>query len=396
LEASLSRVGSRADAVLSAGVIFFQISSFINALEEYKTKVGALDKVGGGVGMLTAVLSASSAGMEGVVAVQVLRGVDKTTLVGTQVWAARLSLWAGAIEGVYLVIKGSTKLKSDTDNALWTMSSGVAIAAAGVASYGAGLAIAAGLASGGVLTGSATVLGITMGPIGWAILALAFIGAAIYFTIQAFGTDDDNLTPVEYWLDNGVFGNRKHLSGEVAAKSPFYNKTAQVVQPFAGMAEELRALQVITLVANASIKGARDGSGYAVMSFYKVAIPKYEAGTRLEVKFIAIKDTSQIDGGGFVCEDGKLQVVNNTISRNFTGMREDPTIKVDAETGLMFVEGWFATLREEPAIEKLIERIIGKDSNPNALYADRIEMQVSYEPNRNTMPGLVSTAKDIN
>lgn len=34
--------------------------------------------------------------------------------------------------------------------------------------------------------------------------------------------------------------------------------------------------------------------------------------------------------------------------------------------------------------------------NRHALYADRIEMQVSYLPDRVNMPQLVSTAKDIN
>ena len=398
LEGALTRAGSRADAVLSAGVIFFQINAFMNGLEEYQTKAGALDKAGGGLGMLTAVLSASSAGLEGAVAVQVLRGVDKTKLVGIQVWAARLSLWAGAIEGAFLVTKGIYKSawQKDMDSGLWTLGSGLAVAAAGIASYGAGMAVAAGLASGGALAGSATVLGMSAGPIGWAILALVFIGAAIYFSIQAFGTDDENLTPVEYWLDNGVFGKRQHLTGDVAAKSPFYSHVEKRVLPFADANEELRQLQTVTLVVNASINGARDRGGYSVLSFYKVALPKYEVGTRLEVKFIAIKGTQRRDGGGFVCEDGKPTVVSNTISPKFTGMREGPTIKLDAQTGLMLVEGWFATLQEEPTTEKLIEWIVGKDTNPDALYAERIEMQVRYEPNRNTMPGVASKAEDIN
>jgi hypothetical protein len=45
----------------------------------------------------------------------------------------------------------------------------------------------------------------------------------------------------------------------------------------------------------------------------------------LDVSFIAIRGSARRDGGGFVCEDGM-------ISRDFTGMREGPTIKMEAET----------------------------------------------------------------
>ncbi len=34
------------------------------------------------------------------------------------------------------------------------------------------------------------------------------IGTGLYCAWQAYATDDENLTLVEYWLDNGVFGSR--------------------------------------------------------------------------------------------------------------------------------------------------------------------------------------------
>ncbi|MFN7693789.1 MAG: hypothetical protein ACK5O3_07030, partial [Burkholderiales bacterium] len=394
LENSLKRFASRTDVLLGAGVLFFQWNAFMSALNDFKTKQGGLDKVGGGVGMLTAVMSATAGGLEMGVAVQTLRGVSGTKLVGVQVVAARLGFAAGVLEGTYLIIKGLTKVESrDKDSGWWTVGSGVAVMAAGVASYGAGMAVAAGLSG---ATASATVLGITMGPIGWALLAIAFVGAVIYFSWQAFATDDENLLPVEYWLDAGVFGKRSYLSGEVGAKSPFADSATKTVTPFTRVNDELAALQRITLVASARVTGARDSGGTAVISYYSVAIPKYEVGTRLELKFIALLGDKRNDGGRIVCEDGKPQPTLSAISRNFTGMREEPKIKLDAESGVMHIEGWFATLQEEPASERFIEWVAGKDYNPNALYAERIEMQVEYEPNRLTMPGFKTTAKDIN
>lgn len=396
LENSLKRFAGRSDVLLGAGVLFFQWNSFLSALTDFKTKQGAMDKAGGGIGMLTAVLSASAGGLEIGVAVQTLRGVPGTQLVGMQVWAARLGMAAAVIEGSYLVAKGVDKLRDgDRDSAYWTIGSGVAVVAAGVASTGAGLAVAATLAAGGTAS-TATVLGITMGPIGWALLAIALIGAVIYLSWQAFSTDDANLLPVEYWLDAGVFGKKQFLSGETGAKSPFADSSSKTVTPFRTVNDELAGLQQITLVAVARITGARDRHGYAVISYYSVAIPKYEPGTRLELKFTALVGDQRKDGGRIVCEDGRPQPTVNGVSRNFTGRSDGPTIKRDEATGVMRVEGWFATLQEEPATERFIEWVAGRDYNPNALYAERIEMAVAYEPNRNSMPGFKVTAKDIN
>ncbi|MFN7693787.1 MAG: hypothetical protein ACK5O3_07020 [Burkholderiales bacterium] len=186
------------------------------------------------------------------------------------------------------------------------------------------------------------------------------------------------------------------MSGEVGAKSPFADSVTKTVTPFTRVNDELAGLQRITLVASARVTGARDSGGTSVISYYSVAIPKYEVGTRLELKFIALLGNKRKDGGRIVCEDGKLQPTLSAISRNFTGMREEPKIQVDAKTGVMRLEGWFATLQEEPMTEKFIEWVAGRNTNPNALYAERIEMQVLYEPNRLTMPGLMTTAKDIN
>jgi hypothetical protein len=394
LEAHLKRVGGRVDVMLGAGVLFFQANSFGNALVDFKTKNSTLDKVGGGLGMLTAVMSASSAGLETLVAVRMLRQVDKSALIAPQIWAARLSLAAGVLEGGYLVYKGVAKRAGgDTDSGYWTIGSGIAVVAASFAGYGAGAAVAAGMAGGAA---SFTALGISMGPIGWGLLALALIGAVIYFSWQAWATDDENLLPVEYWLDNGVFGNRQFVSGEVAANSPYFNESTKQVPPFGTVDEEMLALQRVLLVAQGRISGARDSGGSAIISYYEVSIPRYVQGSRLEIKFVAIKDGKRTDGGGILCEDGRTKPVRADISSRFTGMREGPELKIDTESGVLLVKGWFATLQQEPTTEKLIEWVMGREVNPDALYADRVEMQVSYQADRIGLPGLVSTLKDIN
>jgi hypothetical protein len=385
LENHVKRMSARGDAILGAGAIFFQVQAFINAQKEYQKS-----PVQGGVGMLTAVLSATSAGLEITAAVQVLRG-QRALAVAPAVWAARFSLAAGLVEGVYLVAKGGYKTFStrDQDSGLWTIGSGVFVAAAGVASYGAGMAAASALAGG---AGTATVLGLSMGPVGWALLAVALIGAAIYFTWQAWATDDENLLPVEYWLDNGTFGKREFVSGDKAEKNPYAIGTPKVASTFSGAGAELLELQRIFLIAQGRVSQASDRHGIGLLVQYEVAVPRYVAGSKVEITFTAIDEGKRFNIGLIVCEDGNAKPSKAFIEPRLTGMREGPTLKLDEKTGALRVEGYFATMRDQGFAYWIAEKLGSKDTN---VYADKVEMSVLYEPDRLNLPQITSSLKDL-
>lgn len=119
----------------------------------------------------------------------------------------------------------------------------------GVASYGVTMA------AGSAAVGGAgfTLLGVTMGPVGWALLLVAALGVAIWTAVNAAGTDESNLVPVEYWLDNGIFGKRAQAAS--IQNNPFATKGAQgkpgsPAQPFATLSDEVQALERIILVAS--------------------------------------------------------------------------------------------------------------------------------------------------
>jgi hypothetical protein len=384
-ENHVKRMSARGDAMLGAGAIFFQVQAFINAQKEY-----AKNPVQGGVGMLTAVLSASAAGLEIRAAVQVLRG-QRALAVTPMVWAARFSLAAGLIEGGYLIYKGTDRFLSnkDRDSGLWTIGSGVFVAAAGVASFGAGLASASVLAGG---AGTATVLGLTLGPVGGALLAVALIGTAIYFTWQSWATDDENLLPVEYWLDNGTFGKRRFVSGTKAEKNPYASGTPKVAASLATAGQEIIELQRIFLVAQGRINQSSDRHGIGLLVRYEIAIPRYAAGSKVEITFTAIDENKRFNIGHIICQDGQVSPSKSFIEPRLTGMREGPTLRVDPKTGSLRVEGYFSTMRDQGFAYWIAEKLGSKDTN---VYADKVEMSVQYQPDRENLPQISSTLKDL-
>ncbi|WZB64984.1 hypothetical protein WJ971_19035 [Achromobacter xylosoxidans] len=105
----------------------------------------------------------------------------------------------------------------NTRSAYWSMASGLATVVAGGASLGLTVAMTSGAAG-------VTVFGISMGPVGWTLLLVAALGVAIWTAVNAAGTDESSRLPVEYWLDNGVFGKRALLSN--SQSNPFATKAA--------------------------------------------------------------------------------------------------------------------------------------------------------------------------
>jgi hypothetical protein len=274
------------------------------------------------------------------------------------------------------------------DSAWWTLGTGVFVAIGGFASFGAAAAGAATLTAAGGASATATVLGLTLGPVGWTFLALALLGAAVYCSWQAWATDDANLLPVEYWLDNGSFGKQKFVSGEAAAGNPFAK--AGKVEPFVKLDHEIEALQRVLFVAQGRMWTAKDSGGYSIMCHYEVALPRYEAGSRLEVVFIANDEGRRFEVGRIVCEDGKAQPSHAHIEPRLTGLREGPKLQLDAKAGTLKINGLFATMQDPTIVNKAAAWLGHQDTN---VYADQFEMRVKYWPDRTNLPQLTSEVK---
>jgi len=386
LEAHIVRLSAKADAGLSAGGVFFQIYSFSNALKTYN-KGGAANGVDGGIGMTTAVISGAAGLLEIRSAVLVLQG-SKVAAASWMLWAGRLSLAAGVIEGVYLVGKGAHKRFSSTDHdsAYWTMGTGVFVALGGFASFAAASTGAATLAGSGAA--GATML--TLGPVGWTCAALALLGVALYCGWQAWATDDNNLLPVEYWLDNGSFGKRRYVSGEPAGSSP-YVQADKTVRPFVSLQAEVLELQGVLFVAQGRLWAARDSRGIGIICFYDIAIPRYDTGSRLEIVFTGVDEGRRFEAGRIVFENGNPRPVQSRIEPRLTGKREGPKLKHDPQSGSLRVEGYFSTMQDPTIVNKAFDHFgLHKDTN---VYADEFEMQVKYWPDRNGLPSILNDKK---
>ncbi len=373
LENQIVRLSAKADIVLSSGTVFFQIYAMSNSFETFKSG----DTLGGGVGMTTASLALAVSGLEIASAVQVLLG-NRLAAATLLRWAGHLTLVAGVIEGGYLVNVGRQKLTRDPDSAWWTMGSGIVVMLGWGAAAGAYYAGAAGLAG-----GAAVFLGIPLW--GWLALTIVLLGAALYMTWQAWATDDENLLPVEYWLDNGTFGKRNATHGKLLANNPYQEDKA--VPPFKSLMNEIKALQKVLFVVQGRAWAAGDRHGFSIVCNYDVAIPRYEAGSKLKLAFTVIDEGVRTDVGAIICQDGESAPKVNAIHQGLKGMRDGPHLQLDPQTGVLRVRGFFSTMRDPLLFGLLKEK--------DRIYADEVEMKVSYWPDEKGLPDLVSMKEAI-
>lgn len=377
----LKIVGQKISIGMSAGALFFQGNALVGAMCDYFKKEkqdrdgGAIADASVGVGV--AIIAGIGAAIELKVAVQSMRGLSEVAKDLAERQAARFGLVAGIIEGLYAIGKGASKVnEGDVDSGMWTMASGAALIAGSVVAYGA-------------TTGSILGVGVTMGPVGWALLIIGFLGLALYCAWQAFGTDDENMLPVEYWLDNGIFGKAEHRTDKVAKSSPYYSEKIKSVAEFVSLQDEIYALQKVTLVAQGRFGVTTDRGHYSLHFNYHVALPRYAKGSRLELNFTAIYKGKKIPVGGIVCEDGKEKFTRSDISEKFTGMRAKPSMKID-KSGAMELTGYFSTMQDEIWVGKLIEWLSGTDVRPGAQFADGMELNGTYWPDKVNLPNLSS------
>lgn len=376
----LNRVSLRADMMLNSVALLFQAQGLYTSLLQFKQGKGDVDE---GVKLVSAVLAASGAGLELVVAAQTLRSAQATA--GRMVLmkaAAHLGMWAGVADGVYSLYQGKQKLgRRDNDSAYWSFASGAATVAGSIAGFGlaaTGISAAAGGAS------TATVLGITMGPVGWLLLAIAFLGLAVYCAVQSFGTDDSELSPVEYWLDNGVFGKRAHISGGDLGKTPFVDRATNTVLPFSGLNEELYQLQKITLVAQAMFDSMGASNG-ADVSAYTIALPRYAEGTSLAVTFYGYLGGKRVEVSSFRCEDGAAEEKLFRKQLNLTGGSGRPTIKVDP-SGAACLTGQLGSGGSAVGIMNFLQDLFGEGTE--YVDVDDFGMELTYKPDRHRLPEL--------
>ena len=378
VDAHLNRIGAKMDRVFSVFGTMFQVYSFNNALKTY-AKGSAADQVDGGVGVISAVLSAS-AGLAEIRSATLRLAGNKAAADSWMRVAGRISLAAGIVEGVYLVGKGIDKALStqDKDSAYWTIGAGAFVLMSGFAAAGAAGAIG---------------VGITLGPIVWAFIAIGLLGASIYCSIQAWATDDANLLPIEYWLDNGAFGKRQQVQGGSARSSPYLVEGQSTVSPFDSLAKEIEALQRVLFVAQGRMWTARDRGGIGIVCNYDVAVPRFELGSRLEINFTAVDEGKRRIVGRIVCEDGSATPTESYLEPRMTGLRQGPTLQHDAKAGTLRLNGLFATLQDPTMLNKAFDTFgWHKDTN---VYADDFEMKVKYWPDRVNLPGLCNEIPPI-
>lgn len=402
LENQISRAGAKLDGVLGAGAFLFQVWTFQMMFVEFKKAKDADDgraQVEYGESMLTAALSALSAGFEISAALKVLAGAPAPKVAFRITTAARFSAAASVIDGIYLVYKGIRIFKErgreNRECALWTMGSGVFLIAAGAASWQLGAVaaasvlagtgvVAAGAAAGGAAAGTAGAgVAIFGGPVVWTLIVVSLVGGAMYMGWQAMVTDSTYLLPMEYWMDSGAFGLRKHITDAGAQNMAFYNEAKR--GPFESLGRELEALQSIFLTSTGKLQ-VTGGFGTLTVN-YEVATPSFNQGAVLVLQFFAWDKGRRVLVKTFtITYDEKVGKINQTKWHEKQSVLRDDEARtqVDHQFG-MVTKGSFAMMA--PPLN-------AKELAPGRAYAEQVELIATYAPSPRKYPGLITTFSD--
>ncbi|MFY1898134.1 toxin VasX [Achromobacter xylosoxidans] len=281
LQNRIAITGEFAGMVLNVGIMFFQAQGAMNAVAAMAKDDATIDeRFVGGAGAVANAMGTVSVGIS--MTQPIVQLVSKELGFKVVLAGARLGFYAGLVEGVATMLASFYRIAQgkNTRSAYWSMASGLATVVAGGASLGLTVAMTSGAAG-------VTVFGISMGPVGWTLLLVAALGVAIWTAVNAAGTDESSRLPVEYWLDNGVFGKRALLSN--SQSNPFATKAAGSQKgapavPFASLDAELLGLERILLVASGYLMPGAVGGGYAYIHFH-IAVPRYVATSRIQVVF---------------------------------------------------------------------------------------------------------------
>lgn len=394
------RSGAKLDGLLGAGAFLFQVWTFQMMLVGFNKADVDKDeklKLEYGEAIVTAIISAISAGLEIGAAYGAYQGAPTQKIAFRTTWAARLSGLACVIDGIYYVYKGfrilGEKDKRDTECALWTISSGVFLIAAGAATFKLGAiatasvlagSAATGAVAGGAAAGTAAAgAALFGGPIVWTLIVVSLIGGAMYMGWQAMVTEKTYLLPVEYWMDSGVFGLRQHTKNSGSENLAFYAEANK--GPFESLTRELEALQSIFLISTGRLQVTVAFNTFTVD--YEVAAPSFTRGAVLLLQFFACDKGRRILVKNLtITYDENVEKINQTTwYKRESVLRDDEARTQVAPQFGVVTKGSFAMMA--PPLNPM-HKILGR------AYAEQIELIATYAPSPKKYPGLVTTFKD--
>jgi hypothetical protein len=387
----LEKRANQSNAVLSSFAVFLQVVAVGNAANDLVRKPGTMDKAEASVGPTTAVMSAIAASLEVYTAVVALKGGEAVakTAFRTRV-IARLAGGASVIEGLWLVFgKGVPKIGAgDRDSGWWTVGAGAFLIAGGVTTIVGGGLVASAIAGG--------TSALTVPVIGWAVATIIFLGLSIYCLVNAFSTDDDNLLPLEYWLDNGTFGNGARRSKE---GNPYYdNKAKSAAKPFASLAEEMREFQRIVFAAAGKMSGTTDRNNNGMISFYEVQLPRWVNTSKLEMLFEGTSDGSTLKRIAFFrYQAGQDKAETMSYESRVFGKSDDPKAELDTKLGTMRVKGNFSTAQPggvAEGVQDFFEWVGLTEEKEGRIFIEDVRMTVTYWPDQEGMPEIVQSFSD--
>jgi hypothetical protein len=386
----LDKRANQSNVVLSGFATFLQIVAAGNAAKDLFTKPGAMNKGDATIGITTAVLSLIAAALEVSTAVVALRGGEAAakTAMRTRL-IAKLAGDANLIEGGWLLFKGGKRVfDGDRDSGWWTVGSGIFLIAGGITTIVGGGLVASAIAAG--------TSALTLPIIGWAVATIILLGLSIWCLVNAFSTDDNNLLPLEYWLDNGTFGKGAHRSKE---ESPFYNQaTKATAQPFATLNDEVREFQRLVFAAAGEITGATDRGGNGILSNYEVALPRWVVTSILDIELHGTTDgktTRKI--AQFKFSNGKDKADQIWYLPQAFGMCQDPKIEIDRAIGTARIKGYVSNPQPggiAESVEDFFEWIGATDEKDGRIYTKDVRMIVNYWPDAEGMPDIKQTLSD--
>jgi len=335
-------------------------------------------------------LSAMAAGMEVYTAVVALRGGEAAAKTAARTrLIAKLAGGASLIEGVWLIFKGGARVQGgDGDSGWWTVYSGAFLIAGGVTTI-----VGGGLVAGAIAAGTSAL---TVPIVGWAVATVILLGLSIYCLVNAASTDDSNLLPLEYWLDNGSFGNGAHRG---RMENPFYDKAAKAAaKPFPSLTDEVREFQRIVFAAVGEMGGMSDRGGNSLVSNYSVSMPRW-----VSTSTALIELHGQVEEGPlkkvaeFRFAAGRKRPERLWYAPRVFGMKQDPQLEVDSEIGSARISGYVSVLKPggvAEGVENFFEWLGVADSKNGRVYFEKLRMTLTYEPDAEGMPGIRQTLTD--
>lgn len=198
-------------------------------------------------------------------------------------WVARLSLSVGVLGAVgagFEVYSLNISRKRHAEN-----KSGISERATIIAMGSAGAARIAGLGYGTLIFASVGAFALL-----WlgAIIAIAW-GVSLIAQWVAFRYDKGHILPIHYWLDAGVFGNKKMIDVNEYPNNPFSNPTFNI-RPMENLEQDIHAytLALTEIQTKPKFETSLQGFDEMLSGQVIVTISQWAESSELEVQYIGI------------------------------------------------------------------------------------------------------------